>query len=69
MTASLEHMQNFFQPEVIILNNAESDDAFFNKAVRAKATELSKSLIELPSGGSDSLLWLTRLDTGSLKGM
>lgn len=66
--ASLGHIQTFVHPQVIITDHASREDAFFMKAVKAKAVAINKSVIELPSDAAENLMWITRLDSGSLAG-
>ena len=68
VAAGLSHIQTYIEPQVIITGHASREDDFFIKAVRAKALEIGKSLIELPSDATENLMWLTRLDSGSLAG-
>lgn len=67
--ASLGHIQTFVHPQVIITDHASREDAFFIKAIKAKAVTIDKSVIELPSDAAENLMWITRLDSGSLAGM
>ena len=68
VTASLAHIHQFMHPQVIITHDSNQEDTFFTRAVRAKATELRKSVIELPPNAAENLMWITRLDSGSLSG-
>ncbi|KAL9597299.1 MAG: hypothetical protein Q9219_005223 [cf. Caloplaca sp. 3 TL-2023] len=66
VAAGLGHIQTFMHPQVVITDHASREDGFFMKAIRTKTSELGKSLIELPTSASESLMWITRLDSGSL---
>lgn len=68
VAAALGHIQTYLEPQVIITGHASREDGFFTKAVRAKALEIGKSLIELPLDAIENLMWVTRLDSGSLAG-
>lgn len=68
VAASLGHIQIFVQPQVIIIDHASREDAFFTKTIRAKAVATDKSVIELPLDAAENLMWITRLDSGSLAG-
>lgn len=68
VAAAIGHIQTYIDPQVIITDHASREDGFFIKAVRAKALEIGKSLIELPLDATENLMWLTRLDSGSLAG-
>ncbi|KAK4693729.1 hypothetical protein P7C71_g3732, partial [Lecanoromycetidae sp. Uapishka_2] len=66
VTASLEHIQTFIHPQVILVDDPSREDAFFTTAIRSKAMEIGKSVIELPSDSTESMMWITRLDSESL---
>ena len=66
VAASLEHIQTFIHPQVILIDDAKREERFFVTAIREKAQELFKPLIELPSSAMDNLMWITRLDSVSL---
>lgn len=67
--ASLGHIQTFVHPQVIITDDPSREDIFFVDAVRSKAKDIGKSLIELPQDATESMMWLTRLDSGALAGL
>ena len=67
--ASLEHIQNFIHPQVIIIDDPNKEDAFFVDSIRSKAVDIRKPIIELPSDATQNLMWLARLDSGSLAGL
>ena len=66
VAASLEHIQTFIHPQVVLIDDPKREDSYLSKAIREKALDLSKPLIELPSNAMESLLWITRLDSSSL---
>ena len=68
ITASMEHIRTFVHPQVILIDNPSREDAFFVNALRSKAMEIGKSLIELPADATENLMWITRLDSSSLAG-
>lgn len=67
--ASFEHIQTFIHPQAIIIDAPTREDSFFITAVRSKATEMGKALIEVPLDATENLMWMTRLDSGSLAGL
>ncbi|KAI9878402.1 MAG: hypothetical protein M1830_000964 [Pleopsidium flavum] len=67
VTAAFKHMNSFVHPQVIIADYPLREDAFLTNGVRNKAQELGTPLIELPSDGPEKLMWMTRLDSGSLR--
>lgn len=68
VTAGITHIHRFVLPQAILIDNTDREDPFFVNSIKSKATELGTSLIELPSGAAESLMWITRLDSGSLAG-
>ncbi|KAL9022830.1 MAG: hypothetical protein Q9185_000094 [Variospora sp. 1 TL-2023] len=66
VSAALGYIDKYMQPQVVITDDPSREDAFFTTAMRAKTFELGKPAIELPSDASESLMWITRLDSGSL---
>ena len=64
--AGLGHINNFIEPQVIITDGSGREDAFLTNSIRRKITELDKVLIELPSNAIENMMWITRLDSGSL---
>ena len=68
VAAGMEYIQTFVRPQVILTDDPTREDAFFTKALRSKAREIGKSVIELPVGAATNLMWIARLDSGSLAG-
>lgn len=68
VAAALGHIQTFMHPQVVITDDQGREDGFFTKAIRAKASELGKSIIELPPDASHNMMWIARLDSTSLAG-
>ena len=68
VTASLQHIHSFVHPQVIVVDDPAREDDFFVTAIRSKAMDIGRGIIELPSNAIESMMWLTRLDSGSLAG-
>lgn len=66
ITAGMEHIQTFLHPQIIIIDDPAREDAFFVDAIRSKAADLGKGLIELPQDAAETMMWMARLDSGSL---
>ncbi len=66
--AGLKYVDEFMHPQVVITDNSGLEDTFFTSAVREKTNNLRTTLIELPRDATENLMWLTRLDSGSLRG-
>lgn len=67
--ASMEHIQTFIHPQVVIIDSPSREDTFFVTTLRSKAMDIGKSIIELPSDATENMMWITRLDSGSLAGL
>ena len=67
--ASMDHIHTFIHPQIIIIDNPSREDSFFVTTLRSKAKYIGKSIIELPSDATESMMWITRLDSGSLAGI
>ncbi len=68
VAAALGHIETFMHPQVLITDDSSREDGFFIKAIRAKAAELGTSVIELPKDAPEKMMWIARLDSGSLAG-
>ena len=66
VTAGMEHIQTFLHPQIIITDDPAREDSFFIDAIRSKAADLGKGLIELPPEAAETMMWMARLDSGSL---
>ena len=55
-------------PQVYLIDDPGSEEAFFVRGIRLKAYETGKALIELPTDALQRIPWITRLDYGSLMG-
>jgi hypothetical protein len=64
--SALTHIQSFLHPQVAVVDAAGSEDAFFAAGVRNRTDAFGMSRIEVPEGKSEALMWMTRLDAGSL---
>lgn len=69
VAASMEHIHTFIHPQVIIIDDPSREDKFFVSALRSKAMDIGRGIIELPPDALENMMWLTRLDSGSLAGM
>jgi hypothetical protein len=69
MSAALNHINNFMHPQAVIIDNSGMEDEFLLKAFRERAPNLGCTLIELPRNTEQILMWITRLDSASLKCM
>lgn len=68
VTVGMANIHRFVLPQAIIIDNTDREDPFFVNSIKSKATELGTSLIELPFAGVEKMMWISRLDSGSLSG-
>ncbi|KAK4544337.1 hypothetical protein LTR36_004228 [Oleoguttula mirabilis] len=66
IAGAMKHINDFMHPQAIIMDDSKVEDTFFTRAMRNKAREYGRSLIEVPAGQYEGFLWMTRLDSGSL---
>ena len=69
VSEALGLINNIMNPWVFIVDNLEEEEAFFSKSIRDKAQSLRRPVLELPRDAVENLMWMTRLDCGSLNGM
>lgn len=63
---ALRHINEWMHPQVIIMDDSSVENQFFTRAVRSRAKEYQKAVIEVPAGRYEDFLWMARLDSGSL---
>ncbi|KAH9881785.1 hypothetical protein J1614_000956 [Plenodomus biglobosus] len=64
---AMAHINSFLHPQVVIMDDSISEDAFFVRGMRSKTGLLNIPLIEVPKNRLADFTWSTRLDAGSLK--
>jgi hypothetical protein len=65
--AGLAHVNTFMHPQAVIIDESGQEDDFFPKSIKAKAADIGVSIIGLPSNAAEKLMWITTLDSNSLK--
>lgn len=68
VSTALSHIHAIMEPQVLILDNSGQEDEYFSDTVRQKARDLKIPVISLPDNALENMMWLTRLDSGSLSG-
>ncbi|KAH3963346.1 hypothetical protein HBI56_173310 [Parastagonospora nodorum] len=63
----MSHIQSMVHPQVAIMDDSTSEEGFFVQGMRNKTNKLGIPLIELPKDKWENFMWMTRLDTGSLR--
>ncbi|KAF2024569.1 hypothetical protein EK21DRAFT_104588 [Setomelanomma holmii] len=66
VVGALSHVHSFLHPQVAIMDDSLLEDGFFVRGIRAKTDALNIPLVEVPKDKADDLMWMTRLDAGSL---
>ena len=65
---AMYHMNEYVHPQAVIIDASGREERIFTEALREKLQDLGRTIIELPENAAESLMWLTRLDHGSLRG-
>jgi hypothetical protein len=65
--AAMAHIHSYLHPQVVIVDNAVSEDDFFVRGIRTKAQALDMPVIEGPQDRWDNFMWTARLDAASLR--
>jgi hypothetical protein len=58
----------FMHPQALIIDGSDAEEAWFQKPVRLEAPGYQMPVVEVPAGGVQSLKWMVKLDSASLKG-
>lgn len=66
VSGAMKHINDFMHPQAIIMDDSSLEDFFFIRAIRKRASEYGRALIEIPADRYEDFLWMTRLDSGSL---
>lgn len=66
--AALKYFKTFLRPHIYFCDDSAFEEPSFIREYRAQTIMESKALIELPDNAPERLMWLTRLDSGSLSG-
>ena len=66
--AALDNINIFVHPEIYMCDDAAVEEVPFMREFKARAAKESKVVIELPTDALERLMWVTRLDAGSLRG-
>ncbi|KAK3072839.1 hypothetical protein LTR53_006071 [Teratosphaeriaceae sp. CCFEE 6253] len=66
VAGAMKHINDFMHPQAMIMDDSAVEEAFFVRAMRGKAAEMGRTLIEIPAGRYEDFLWMMRLDSGSL---
>lgn len=67
VAGAMKHLNEKVNPQAIVMDDSSVEEAFFVRAMRQRATEYYKTLIEVPKKKYEQFLWMTRLDAASLE--
>lgn len=56
-------------PQAIIVDGSYVEEPFFLRVMRAEASNLGVTLVDLPGDALNRLKWMAKLDSASLAGM
>lgn len=66
VAGAMRHINEYMHPQAIITDDSAIEDEPFTRAMRSKGKQYGRPVIEIPAGGYETFLWMTRLDSGSL---
>jgi hypothetical protein len=67
-SGAFKHINTYIEPQATFVDESGEEDMFFLKGLKARASALGRTVIELPDGAEQSLMWATLLDSASLSG-
>ena len=67
-SAAFSHINTFVNPQATFVDGSGDEEIFFMKGVKARASSLQRTIIEVPEGAEQNLMWATLLDSASLSG-
>lgn len=65
---AMKHINDFMHPQAMIMDDSAKEELFFTRAMRTKAKEFGRPLIEIPAGKYEDFMWMTRLEANNLSG-
>lgn len=66
-SAGFGHINTYVDPQATFVDGS-SEELFFLKGLKSRASSLGKTVIELPDDAEQNLMWVTLLDSTSLSG-
>ncbi len=67
-SAAFNHINTFVHPQATIVDASGGEELWFLKGLKERAIELGRTVIDLPEDAEHNLMWITLLDSSSLKG-
>jgi hypothetical protein len=68
-SAALNHINSYVHPQATFMDGSGEEELFFLRGVKDRAVRIGLTIIELPENAEKSLMWITLLNSASLKGM
>jgi hypothetical protein len=68
-SAALNHINSYVHPQATFIDGSGEEELFFLRGVKDRAVRIGLTIIELPENAEKSLMWITLLNSASLKGM
>lgn len=68
-SAGFNHVNTFVHPQATLIDGSGDEEIFFLRGLRNRASNLGRTVIELPENAEQNLMWTTLLDSASLSGM
>jgi hypothetical protein len=66
--AAFNHINTYVHPQATIVDGSGEEELWFLKALGDRAISLGRTVIELPDNAEKNLMWITLLDSSSLRG-
>lgn len=66
--AAMKHLYRYLHPQAVLVD-MEHEAHWFLKILKQRTKILGITTIELPEHAAENMRWITKLDSGSLKGM
>lgn len=64
---AFKNINEFMHPQALITDQLDRENAFFQHSVRKTIKDQGHPLIQIPEDGDEAIMWMTRLDSESLK--
>lgn len=68
-SAGFNHINNFVHPQATFIDASGEEELYFIKGLKERANNMGRTVIELPEGAEQNMMWATLLDSSSLGGM
>jgi hypothetical protein len=67
-SAAFNHINTFVHPQAVFIDASGEEEMFFLRGLKDRASSLGRTVIEMPDGAEQNLMWTTLLDSASLSG-